>query len=336
MVDTERREHLLLVVDHVCDVHRGWVESDVEFLTQEFEEALNALGEVFASGAIPADCRVLADSVKVLDGLWATWKEDGPAGGEDYPRGNGFWRAFEAIEDARGACKQKPRPQIESVAQLTEQKVPDRQICMIYGWIAPDGAPQFDKLRQEREKPGTHITPDFVPPAHQELEREEAKQADTLAKIRAKRDQKLSGSQDAPESLATLVEAGVSAEQIGKIKGLTVAEVYAQCAEQALERPEERYADVRTERAPQEGEVPEPVGRAMDAAVERREAAVAAEQGQEHTPQTLEQKIIEFHQANFTPQEIATELSTEEVSVTRQKVQAVLKRYEKQPELFGG
>jgi len=78
---------------------------------------------------------------------------------------------------------------LETIEQLDKQKVSDRQICLIYGWVEPDGTtPQFSKLREERAKPGKHTGPDsgFVPPVEKARQKEFKRQNAIIERIRQK------------------------------------------------------------------------------------------------------------------------------------------------------
>lgn len=64
----------------------------------------------------------------------------------------------------------EPAPQIrtvvlESVRDLRRQRVPDRQICLIYGWVDPNGMPQMRKVAEELKTPGAH--PPCIPLEHE-------------------------------------------------------------------------------------------------------------------------------------------------------------------------
>ena len=315
-----RRNHLMLVLEHLQEVHHAWSEdNDVRYLTQEFQDILDETVEVFASGDIPADCRKISQAVGELAGLWAKWKETGASAGEDYPTNNAFWAALEHVEDCRQKVVKRSPVVLETLVELTRQKVSNRQICEIYGWVDSRGAPELWRLAEEREKPGTHLGPGFVPPIERQAAEEEERKRQALERIRGKRRQKMEDApKKAPESLRQLAEEGVSVKQIADLKGMTVEAVMEECERLGVSVRQD-YSDVATARAPQEPELPEEVKRSLG-----------------EPPKTLDQQIVELHQQGYAAPQIAKELTRDGVEVSHQKASAVIRRYNKNPELFGG
>lgn len=354
MIDQERREHLLLVVDNVIDVHTIWVESDTPHLTEELETAVDELVEVFEDGTIPGDCRDLTHRVAELSEHWHAWKAKVAAsGGIATVPGDAFWAALEHVEDARRKAEPKPPIVLESIKELTDQKVPDRQICLIYGWIDGAGHPLLHKLHEERAKPGTHTGEGFLPPAEKSRRQKEARKQAVIDRIREKRRTKVESiTTPAPEPIEDLVAQGVSAEQISRLKHMTIAQVMAACDELGVERPEESYGSLESYRAPYEKDL-------LDEAITTLEAgqkAVAERKSAESSPpsgpeaeslpsldeaveatsgaMTLEQEIIFYHQQEMAPADIAVAVSTEEEKITPQKVGKVIARFKREPEAF--
>lgn len=351
MADSERREHLFLVVDSMVEIHSKWAESDTPHITETFETAIDELLEVFELGSIPGDCRELTHRVSTMGEHWYAWKAKVELAGAINPMpGDGFWDALESVEDGRRAAEPKRAAVLEPIKELTSQKVPDRQICLIYGWTDPDGSPQFYKLQEERAEPGTHIGKDFVAPQEKERRQKDARAKAIIDRIRKARRSKVEQlSTPAPEPLADLVAQGVSAEQIGQLKHLTVQQVFAACDEQEIDRPEENYGGLEAYRSLHEGELSEPVAKSIEAgqralaeqsSSESMESVESMEplesMGNNAVPSglTLEQEIIFYHQQDMTPSAIAVAVSTEDETVTPQKVGKIIARFNREPEAF--
>jgi hypothetical protein len=139
---------------------------------------------------------------------------------------------------------------LEPIKALVEQKVPDRQICLIYGWVEQvnDGKgktatiPQLWKLREEIEKPGMHTGEGFVPPAEQRRLDAEEKAKKIIEDIREAQGRKLEKlAAPPPESLEKLIVDGVSARQIAEILHCGIEEVYRRCKDLKLTPPPEHY-----------------------------------------------------------------------------------------------
>ncbi len=171
-MEANRRDELMLLVDYLAGEHSAWAASETPFLTRAFETAINDTIQVFAIGSIPIDCRSLTSRVEELAQQWDRWKQRAASTGEECPKADAFWKALQAVEEAWKVCENKTAPRPASVAELTEQNVPDRQICLIYGWLDARGEPDIYKLDEERTRPGTHVGQDFVMPVYCEEERQ--------------------------------------------------------------------------------------------------------------------------------------------------------------------
>jgi len=344
--EREWSSHLKLLVDRVQELHDAWAaDQETPYMTEAFAEVVDELIEVFASGSIPADCRELNQRVEMFAEQWNAWKtraEVDPHRNRE--PGDNCWAAYEDVIAARRDATPKRPKTLESVAEFTATKVPDRQICLNYEWFTSDGGPDYDKLREERAHPGTHTGKGFVPPLERRRRDKEQRQDQILERARQQRAEKLQQirSDNAPEDFSKLVMDEVSAAQIAGMKQMTVEEVWQKCDELELERPPRTYADPHTERGAFEPELPEEVNRAMDAEqarptrqVDQQEAAAPVAQPAPGQPElTQEQQIVQLHLQGSKDGEIATALSTEDQQISRQKVSAVLGRYEQDPATF--
>jgi hypothetical protein len=341
MAKDERREHLLLVLDNLIQVWNGWsANSDVRYITKTFEDAVNDALLVFGDGSIPGDMRALYARMDVLQEQWAAWNRKNETSGGKYPIPNSaFWKALESIEAARQAIIKPVRRNLETIVELTAQKVVDAQICRIYGFTdngMPDGNPEPWKLQEERQNPGTHTdrARGWLPPWEKKSKTDEAKQVEIIERIQRTRAGKLKLlAAVAPESIEQLIQEGVSGKQICKMKKIDEASLAAYCQDHGLDAPnwagESPNAMVGVH-----DYVPEDEVASVLSATERPSKPPMPELVTEE-PMTLEQEIIEYHkQGTMTPAEIAAAVSCEGNEVSHQKVGKVIARWEKEPQAF--
>lgn len=340
MAKDERREHLLLVLDNLVHVWNEWSgNSDVRYITKSFEDAVNDALLVFGDGSIPGDMRALHARMDILQEQWAAWNRKNEASGGKYPiPDSAFWKALESIETARQAIIKPVRRTLETIADLTAQKVPDVQICRIYGFTdsgMPDGNPETWKLQEERGKPGMHTdrSKGWLPPWEKKNQTDEAKQAEIIERIQRTRKGKLKLlAAVAPESIEQLIQEGVSGKQICKMKKIDEAGLATYCQDHGLGVP--NWA----------GESPNAMVGVHDFVPEDEAASVLSQpetgirepsDAVPDGPMTLEQEIIEYHkQGTMTPAEIAAAVSCEGNEVSHQKVGKVIARWEKEPQAF--
>lgn len=339
----ERRKNLLAFVDHLLSVHDDWIQSKFDPLPQTFEEAADSLLDIFAEGAMPGDCRVLAQRVQEFGQQWEKWKAGGALAGEQYPESNGFWASLEAVRDAKAlAAPEYAPPPLEAITELDRQKVGDAQICAIYGF-GTLARPDMRKLAEERAQPGRHTGKDFIAPALREWADRQDRIAEHAAKIQEMREEKLTPP-PVPEGIPELVQQGVSGAQIAAMHGKSLDEIYAECDRLKIPRPEENYADPHTVRGPHEPGIPDEVERAMPSPAPVKPAPpenvvmsewdTEAPQAVQESPLTLDQEIAQLHQQGKDSAEIAELLSTPEVVVTPRKVAGAIRRFKSQPEAF--
>lgn len=316
----ERRNHLFLVTDHLLASHREWVEQDTPYVTEAFEQSVDDALEVYRDGDVPRDCRGLDSLFNELAERWAKWKAEAAASGDEPAvPDHAFWVKLDQIAKAREIARPKARRQLETVADLTAQKVPDRQICKIYGWVDDVGNPDLKTLQEERASPGTHVGPDFVPPHERRRQEEESRRQDALDRIRERTERKLRRRLDpAPEPLAELVEQGLSATQIARMKRCTIEDVYRECEALGIEPPAETYG-IPTgiyDRVPNESEE-----RIEQATLNR---GARPESAEVEGAATIEEEVLAYHAMGMKPNEIARAVSTEEERIGVRKVRSIL------------
>lgn len=350
----ERRSYLLDVTDNLLSVHANWLDADTPYFTEELEKATLETIEVFGLGDIPGDLRDLARVVDELAAQWEKFRQAAEVSRDPHllPR-DGFWKQIEMMRDLREAARPKPTVELETIEQLEKQNVSDRQICLIYGWVNGDGSPQFDKLREERKKPGTHINDDFIPPRERTRRQQEARQREIVEAIRAKQRKKLAVlTTPAKEAWPVLFEQGLSAKQLAKMKKVSLDDVYAKAVELGYPKPPLDY-DLRTpapkkpdekptSEAHDEPEQPEPTrnkgGRPKGSGkakaqprtppkpLPRRKMPDDEPEPLETDIGTLESEIQTYVEAGMEPEGIAAAVSSPDAPVTVQQVQQILRK----------
>ena len=167
-----RTDEILSAVDHLIRVHDEW-ESDEKSPLQPSEAFEDALVEAVAAaenGDTPERCRELVTAVSRLGLEWNEY-----AGGKmdrlRRPIGS-FWAAFRSVLTARKGADVPPKRKMEPVAELLKQNVSYAQIAHhIYGhngkgpFLTAAGQPDIAKIIEERDKPGSIISADWVHPA---------------------------------------------------------------------------------------------------------------------------------------------------------------------------
>ena len=343
----DRREHLLLVVDHLLATWNAWnADSDMRFLNKTFEDAIEDCLAVWAVDSIPGDLRTLHARVEELAPQWQAWNEKNERSGGRYPMPDqGFWRSLENIEAAREAAIRPVRRRLESIAQLDAEKVSPAQICKIYGFVTDQGTPEYWKLDEERAHPGKHTGEGtgWMPPAsRRDMERDTQRLA-ALERVKSQRETKMRLlTRVAKETIEELIATGVSGKQICKMKKLLQVDLETYCQEHNLELPEWEAASANSITAPTDySEVDEDDKDVIDTILEDadrpavRDAVEGDIEEADGGPMTLEQEIILYHQGgNMSAAEIASAVSTEGNPISFQKVTNVIKRFERDPSAF--
>ncbi len=364
-ITNERRDHLLLVVDHLIETWNKWSSNpDTRYITKTFEDAVEECLFVFADGTIPGDLRTLHERMDVLQEHWQAWNQRNETSGGKYPiPGEEFWKAMKAMETARIAATRPVRRSLEPIAQLDalRPQPTDAQICRMYGFMDDDGAPEIWKLQEERAEPGKHTGPDtgWMPPYERRQQAEEAQRQEIIERLTRQRDSKVKFlTAVAKESIEELVGTGVGGKQICNMKKIEREELEAYCDEHRLAIPEWESlslnavaadTDYEPEEEPAEAlrlqPMKPPARMAMDdygeseseSEIESEPVSPDAETVTELAdgPMTLEQEIVMYHQAGgMDAKAIAAAVSRPGNEVNYQKVGKVIKRWEKDPTAF--
>lgn len=315
----ERREEIITAAKAVAAAEQQWAASEVEFVTDYFESAMDDLIEVCNSGAIPAECRALVRRVEALAVHWVEWKRRVDETGLVHEKlSDEFWASMEELHGARLEVCRPKRPRLEPVATLMAlPNMTAEQVCSIYGW--GDRSTGFDtwKVQEEIAEPGKHSynCKEWVDPRERRQKEQEQAEADLIRRVREQRAAKVKRiTQEPPEGLERLVKEGVSVRQLARMFHKTEEDIIGQCHALGLGDP---APNIPLHAQP----LPEPV---MQAAAEPEALQTM----------TVEQRIVELHQAGSTPEEIVTTLKAEGEKVTAKKVSATIDRYNEEPEAF--
>ncbi len=244
MEGAERRGFLLAIVENATKAHRAWAEGGDTHLLPE-DNLYQRFDEI--SGQSRFVNRVHASDLErlILD-FGGHWRAFVSAQQQNMDvgmlPGENLWAAWEALDGERFTSTAPELKDIEPIEQLVTQKVSDRQICLIYGFLRPDGSPDFRVLREEKTSPGKHTGAGWVAPVNKGIV-EQIKMAEIDREaVRRRRNAKVSAANTpAPESIELLVADGVSCEQIAKMKKTSTDAVLQYCQEHNLPTPAMNY-----------------------------------------------------------------------------------------------
>lgn len=342
MNDIARRETLLGLVSAAIAEHDRWASrSDLSYVTAGVDEAMSDLVDGFAEGTIPGDCREMGELVAVFGREWHAWQaEVDRRGSATIPPGESAWKAWEQVAVCYQGVVEPPRQPLESIKTLREQKVADRQICEIYGWMDARGCPEAWKVEEELAEPGKH-TANWVDPVTQRRREAAERQRGLAERVKRLRERKVAAmGAVCPESLEDLVRQGIALVQVAEMLRLTEEQVLAQCEAQNLPRPP-LGPSLHAKRGAFEPDLPEPMARQFAAheaegARRRQEdggltATGAADTEGDRQP-SIEERIVQYHEQGFAPADIAAELSGAGAKVSERRVKAVITRYENDPD----
>lgn len=254
------------------DERKAWVESDAKFVTETLEQAIDELVEGFGEGTIPGELRGIEQAIsRELAPAWEAWKNEARATGDlRVLPGDNFWLAVLNLERAREKAQPRPPITVETIEQLTEQKVSDRQICIIYDWLDGRGQPELWRLAEERREPGKH-TANWVPKAERRRQEQDVRQAQLRQQVAQRQARKVEQlTAPCKESIEELIGQGLSAEQIAEMRKCSLDEVYAAADQMGVERPPLRYSSPGVKRAPYDPEPNESAARIFEASAKNR------------------------------------------------------------------
>lgn len=326
-----RVDEMLTAVREFVVVYEDWSndERTPDQPSLAFENALRHAADVVLNGDIPARCQELWVQVGRVKEEWNQY-----ARGErdrrmrPLPR---FWAAFNSMRTAmEQSVRQEPkRP--EPVSSLLAQKVGYEQIAFhIYGHrgkgplVTSAGQPDIAKIHQEADDPGSVIPESWIHPL----------QAEMLSDSIVRREHSVDGVMNTageevkvaiidPASIESLLREGQFPDVIAKVKAVPLSKVLAEAKLLGIKpnvRPNFGGADLHEE-SPEENRV------------ESHESTVPADRDPQPisgpTSDDTDARIVSLSKSHGAA-EIVAALKTDGISVTAQKVGAVLREHKKQ------
>ncbi len=301
-----------------------WRGKPRQAITEAMIEAWAALTDSVETQDVDADAQSIVLKIDGFTDALDRWAEMCELAPEDAdPRGSReLWSAWDEVTSSLAA----PTPKrLEPIAQLLKvEKVPERQVALMYGWTHADGSPDVGKVREEFANPGTHFD------ASTWVHPEQARQAKEIATLWRGRAERIggraaagAGPASAPESLDDLIRQDVPSKQIASMKQITVDQVRQRAAELGVMldgqfvpsvSPHDRMQDVRDADAQRRAQLQQM------ASDDRRPADSA----------TLPERILSLAAAGHAPKEIADMLGSDHPNLTYQKVQGILRNASEQ------
>lgn len=288
-----------------------WRTGDRKPITEELIEAFDGLFSLVGVTKVADDAKKIVLAIDQFDDLLADWAEGCELSPEDTdPHGSQkLWAAFDAIFEA---CEVPQRRKPESIKQLGIEKVSEGQIALIYGWKHSDGSPDVQKVREERDNPGTHYNAEtWIHPADLRAQNE----INELWEKRLPRmvaNESAGGQREAPETLDELIQQRVPSKQIAMMKRIDIDEVRARASQLGIPldgqfvpsiSPADRMQSMRDEEADQHAQ------------------AMAA---MNEPPKTLPDRVMAMVEAGQSIQQIVDELKKDYPNLTPAKLEKML------------
>ncbi len=347
MLTDERRDHLLLATDAMLAAWNDWsVDNDAKGITTTFVDAVCDCLLLWSEGGIPGDLRALAHDIEIMREHWNAWvrsHEVNPV--KNQLPGDAFWRAMKTVDDARRIAAAPKDFTLPPIADLEKEGVSARQICQMYGFTddhTSTGQPVLKMLYEEKALPGMHTGGDWLPP-HARRQRDIAvQQKAALERLAVDRQRKIDFlTKPCKETIEELIEQGVSGKQIVRMRKIGREELAGYCATHGLVMPawEPTPPNLTSGVVDVEDVGTVPTGQVGRPTIEPTVPPVPIVDGppvidMAEGPLTLEQEIVEYHNAGFDTRQIAEAVSRPDAEVSWQKVSKVLKRYQEDPEAF--
>lgn len=201
-------------------------------MSEDVYNSLESLASVSAlrNEEIHEDSRRLVLAIDAFAREWVRFTDLSRAGADVNPAGSPeLWAAYVGVRDNLDWPKYRNPEPIEQLVK--REGVPLWQVAKIYGW-----GEDVHKVAEELEKPGTHYDPKtWQHPAFVNLLREvedawATRRPVDIPVVILPESQEENRPDSAPESLETLIQQRVPADQIAKMKRISIEEVEAAAA----------------------------------------------------------------------------------------------------------
>lgn len=328
-----RRDEIFRAIEALASIHHDWLTSDDKEVTLRLYQQIDDTLGVVALGDVPAECRKLCAAADRVAEQWQDFylsvTDDDRT--EISPPAE-LLAALVNLYDQRKEAEYREPPPIEPIEQLEKQKLTDKQICCVYDWWLSPGVEDIGKLQEERKKPGMHTGKGFVHPMIRRRQAEEAacKAArEEFHRMQREKLKRLNEPND-PRPMVELVNEGLSARQIAKLKNITADAVMRECNRLGIAPPPMDYQDARTERAPSEPSVPESIQRIMHAEQARPTRPTAAgEPVPEMASGTrpIEDRILNLAADGLDAPAIAKALQAEGTNISERRILAIMRQF---------
>lgn len=363
----ERQAVIVVAIRSLFTALSQWGQSTQDYIADYLESAVERFLAVIQEPGLPSECHGTLAIASRLHAAWVAWKEEAERTQilHNLPEPE-FWAAIADLPTALVTLAYPPPPQLEPLASLVEQLKTSPggrgQICRMYGFFDEHGNPQPQWIDEELANPGSRTGPESGW-EHPIQKRRKAQFADDLAdmeeilEVVAGKCERLE--KHCPESIEQLVAQGVYLPQICRMKRMTVEQVLALCEERNLPAPaqspnilsgrsalDKELTAEQSERFEREQNWRKagrkaPPGVREKAQEQRQESAggtlladapIEMESLGSGAPESIERQIVRLHQGGQTPAAIVKELRA--VGVSKAKVEATIKRFDENPELF--
>ena len=349
-------------VDKFMRAVKEWAVSTNSYVSKEFEDAATELFATFSSDVVPPAVKGYEPLVKKLETCWGYWAKavSFNANPNELPSQE-FWDTLKEMANIYGEAHfKRTAKRVRSLEELTDKGVNDEQVCLYYGWTDDRGV-QMNKVREEREVPGTHLGDSYVSPQQQLFDEEYRIYTLGVHQLFESLAVKTGGDKTPhPEKVRELVEQNVSLNQIMLITNLTEEEARAECVRQGVETPDMHYNTGSSHFDPEVSEIQQRVldsisSRDTDSQYTQPDTTVDGEeiesiehfhheqlvddsrmviQSPDGETLSMESQVIVLHQAGMKDSEIAQEVGSEDYPVSHQRVNGVIRRWKRDPSQF--
>lgn len=295
-----------------------WRGGVVQQISDAVAQAIDQVCFLCTAHNVDDDAKELILAIDRFQGEVHAWREAIELSPEAvHPGGTAeMWSTFNVLERY---LETKRRRLPEPIRELMDASVSDDQICKIYGFVKNDGSSDVVMLAEEKAKPGTHYHPDTWVPRRErsrldEVNREWSRRTPIEHLPIGNADVAPRQRRAAPETLDELIAQGVDAEQIARMKQLTVEEVEAYAVQRGLPL-EGRFRPAKSEDHDEK------------AALSGRRAELYPKSHPE--VEDMEERILECTIDGMKVTDIAEALQVDHPGLTWQKVNAVISKLEK-------